>query len=95
MLSILNSHFIQYLQIILIVNILYRQLCYLRHLFIFYEHNLPQNITILIIIKIFKKKKKDHSTFRMYFSDAERIMAAITYCYLSNPHSSHLNRNIL
>lgn len=58
MLSILNSHFIQYLQIILIVNILYRQLCYLRHLFIFYEHNLPQNITILIIIKIFKKKKK-------------------------------------
>lgn len=60
MLSILNSHFIQYLQIILIVNILYRQLCYLRHFFIFCEHNLPQNITILIIVKIFKKKKKDN-----------------------------------
>lgn len=61
MLSILNSHFIQYLQIILIVNILYRQLCYLRHFFIFCEHNLPQNITILIIVKIFKKKKKKKS----------------------------------
>lgn len=57
MLSILNSHFIQYLQIILIVNILYRQLCYLRYLFTFCEHNLPQNITILIIVKILKKKK--------------------------------------